>query len=164
MDLRRRSCLVATSIAIAMLSLSLAGCSGSGYSAGTGATGGSSAGGTGNVTPSGGLNIVEKNYQFVPSTLTVKVGDIVTFSNQDSVVHHVVVGSTDLGEQQTDQDVTWTADTNGTFPVKCTIHPSMTGQIIVGAGGASTPPAGGAGTTGGGSSAPPAGGSGGYGY
>ncbi len=154
----------------AVLVLSVAGCSGSGYS-GTG-TGNAPAG-----AASGAGTIIEDNKQFTPSTLTVKVGDKVTFSNRDSVPHDVVIGATDLGVQQPNQDVTWTAAQDGTFPFKCTIHPSMTGQVTVGTGGggAAAPPAGttgGAGGTmmpgsGGGKSnpgAPTGGGSGGYGY
>ena len=151
----------------AMLVLLVSGCSGS-----TGTTGGGTGGtGTGGGTTGAGT-VVEKNFQFTPSSLTIKVGDKVTFSNQDSVPHHVVIGTADLGEQQPGQDVIWTADKDGVFPLKCTIHRSMTGQITVGSAGSAAPPDGGTGT--GGSSAPPAGGtssgsgapppSGGYGY
>lgn len=141
-------------IVSAILILSVSGCSGSG-SPGAGGSG------TGGGGTSGAGTVVETNFQFTPSTLKVKVGDKVTFSNQDSAPHHVVVGTTDLGEQQPGQDVTWTADKDGAFPFKCTIHPSMTGQITVGSGsGAGAPPAGST-TSGGGSGAPP---SSGYGY
>jgi plastocyanin len=79
--------------------------------------------------------IVEQNFAFAPSTLTVPVGTVVTFVNQDQVAHHVFVGTTDLGVQQPGASVTWNATANGTFAVKCVIHPSMTGQITVGAAG-----------------------------
>ncbi len=140
MTIRRHvQVLLAALVATALL-LAVSGCSGS-----TGATGGGSTGGT-----TGGTTMVESNFQFSPASLTVKVGDTVTFDNQDTVAHRVVVGTTDLGEQAAGQKVTWTAAKDGTFPVKCTIHPSMTGQITVGAssgsaapspGGAAAPPA-----------------------
>jgi plastocyanin len=133
----------------AILIGSLGGCSSSAPRTGSTAPAGAGAGGTG-----GGVTIAEQNQQFVPSTLTVKVGDKVTFSNQDSVPHHVFVDTTDLGDQQSGADVVWTAEKDGTFALTCSLHPAMTGQIVVGAGGSSTPPTGGSGT-GGGSSAPP---------
>jgi plastocyanin len=118
----------------------LAGCS-------SGATGGSSGGGT---------TVVEKNFAFTPNTLTVDVGATVTFANQDSVPHHVNIGNQDLGEQAAGQSVTWKAATAGTYPFSCSIHPSMTGVITVGSGGTGT-------TTGGSSGgAAPAAPSGGY--
>jgi plastocyanin len=118
-----------------VLSLALSACGGGSSSGGTGAAPGGSTGGSTGGGTAGGTAVVEKDFQFNPSSLTVKVGDKVTFANQDSVVHRVVVGTTDLGDQQPGQSVTWTADKAGTFPVKCSIHPGMTGQITVGAGG-----------------------------
>jgi plastocyanin len=120
-----------------VLSLALSGCGGGSSSGGTGATTGGATGGSTSGGTAGGTTIVEKDFQFNPSSLTVKVGDKVTFDNQDSAAHHVVVGTTDLGDQQPGSSVTWTADKAGTFPVKCTIHPSMTGQINVSASGGS---------------------------
>jgi plastocyanin len=116
-----------------LLLLAVSGCSSPSSS---GSTGGTTGGGT---TGGGGTTVVEKNFQFDPANVTVKVGDTVTFENQDSAAHHVVVGTTDLGEQQPGKSVTWTAEKDGTFPVKCVIHPSMTGQITVGAGGSGAP-------------------------
>jgi plastocyanin len=99
----------------------------------TGGGPGSTPSSTSQSTPG---TIVEQNFQFTPANLTVPVGTVVTFLNQDSVAHHVFVGTTDLGLQQPGASVTWNAASNGTFPVKCVIHPSMTGQIVVGAAGA----------------------------
>jgi hypothetical protein len=63
-----------------------------------------------------------------------------------------------LGVQQPGESKTWTAAKDGSYPYSCIIHPSMTGQITVGAASGSAPaPTGG--TSGG--SAPPAG-NGGY--
>ncbi len=122
--------LVATALAIA-----LTGCTGPG-TPGTG-------GGTGSTT-----TIVEKDFRFSPSSVSVQIGDTVVFDNQDTVPHHVVVGTADLGEQQPGKSVSWTADANGTFPLKCLIHASMMGQVTVGSSGSapsapvatSTPP------------------------
>jgi plastocyanin len=135
----RHARFLAPLVAIALLALvfTVSGCSAPSQS-GTGGTGG------------GGTTVVEKGFKFVPATLTVQVGDTVKFDNQDAVPHHVFVGPTDLGEQAPGASVSWTASTDGTFPVKCSIHASMTGQITVGAGGATSPP------PAGGTSTPPA--------
>lgn len=111
-------------LAAALLALVLlVGCSsgGSGSTGGTGATGGSSSGAT----------VIEKGIAFDPSTLEVKVGDVVTFENQDSAPHNVSIDGKELGNQTQGQSVTWTAEKAGTYPYSCTIHPSMTGEIVV---------------------------------
>ena len=137
---RQRLRIFALGVVAVMAVVVTAGCS-SGTA--TNSTGSGTGGGTGSGT---GATVVEQNYAFNPTSLSVKVGDTVTFSNQDSVAHHVVVGGSDLGIQQPGADVTWTADKNGAMPFKCVIHPSMTGQVLVGT--TSTPATGtGAGAT-----------------
>lgn len=113
---------------VALALVALAGCTGAATSGGTTtpSTGGTSSGGT-----SGGVTVVESNYAFDPSAVSAKVGDVVTFKNEDSVPHHVMIGTTDLGEQAPGSSVTWTATAAGTFPFACSIHPSMTGEITV---------------------------------
>lgn len=105
----------------------------------------------------GTVTIALRGNQFDPDTLEVDVGDTVTFENEDSTAHRIVVGGDDLGEQQAGESKTWTASEAGTFEMVCTIHPDMTGEIKVGEG--ST---GDGGDTGGGSSSgqPPGGGTG----
>lgn len=112
-------------LVVVLLVLALAaGCSsgGSGSSGGTGSTGGST---------TSGPTIIEKGIAFSPSSLDVKVGDVVTFENQDSAPHNVSIDGKELGSQSQGQSVTWTATKAGTYPFSCTIHPSMTGEIVV---------------------------------
>lgn len=78
-----------------------------------------------------GTVISMEDFAFVPSTPTVKVGDTVTFVNNDSAPHRVSIDGQDLGEQAKGEKVEWTATKAGTFPFSCTIHPAMTGQITV---------------------------------
>jgi len=111
---------------IILLAFALVACGGGGGSP-YGSTGGSQTGGT----TAGGTTVVEKGFAFVPATLEVKVGDTVTFKNEDTAPHNVRIDNKDLGEQAQGADVTWTADKAGTFPYVCTIHPSMTGEITV---------------------------------
>ena len=90
-----------------------------------------------------GATIVEQDRQFIPSSVTVRVGDVVTFDNRDDLAHRVLINNTDLGEQQPGVRVTWTAPAEGPFGFKCISHSTMTGEVIVGAdgGGSGSPTA-----------------------
>lgn len=107
--------------AVALLVMALAGC-------GSGGSGGSSTGGTGGAT---GTTISEENISFNPASTSVKVGDTVTFVNNDSTPHEVSIDGKDLGRQAVGESVTWTPTKAGSYPYKCIIHPSMTGEITV---------------------------------
>jgi plastocyanin len=109
-------------VAVLCAMLALIGCTGSATSttpATPAATGGASA------------TVIEKGFAFDPPTLEVKVGDTVTFTNQDSATHNVSIDNAELGPQAQGASVTWKATKAGTFPYMCTIHPSMTGTIAV---------------------------------
>jgi plastocyanin len=89
------------------------------------------AGCTGGGTTAGGTTITEDNFAFSPATATVKVGDTVTFTNNDSAPHNVQIDGKELGSQGQGESKTWTASKAGAFPYTCIIHPSMTGEITV---------------------------------
>lgn len=87
--------------------------------------------------------------QFQPATVTVQVGDTVTWSNDDGVAHTATAdgGSFDTGSISGGSSASQTFDTAGSFPYHCEVHPSMTGTVVVqvaagggGAGGATQPP------------------------
>ena len=89
-------------------------------------------GGTSSSPPAAGASVVvEKDFAFQPASLEVKVGDTVTFTNEDSAPHNVIIDSKELGQQEQGASVTWTAEKAGSFPYSCKIHPSMTGEITV---------------------------------
>src|SRR5512137_2734229 len=72
-------------------------------------------------------------FAFDPGTITIKVGDTVTWTNKDSVGHTVVADdgswtSTKLGNGAT---YSHTFDTAGTFTYICSVHPTMTGTVVV---------------------------------
>jgi plastocyanin len=84
----------------------------------------------------GGMTITMKNFAFDPSTLTVKTGTVVTWVNQDAASHSIVSDnsssvafSSDLLPTGASYNVTFA--TPGTYTYHCSIHPSMTGTIIV---------------------------------
>jgi amicyanin len=84
--------------------------------------------------PNNSYQVKIDNFSFGPSTLTVPVGAIVTWTNQDDVPHNVV--STDGKTLKspvldTDQRFSYTFTQTGTYPYYCAIHPKMTGKVIV---------------------------------
>ena len=79
-----------------------------------------------------GASVEIKNFAFEPKTVTIKVGQTVTWTNQDSVAHTVTGdGGIDSGDLSKGKSYSKTFDTEGTFDYHCSIHPSMTGQVIV---------------------------------
>jgi len=69
---------------------------------------------------------------FMPNPTTANVGDQITFTNTDLVMHHIVLDDgTDLGEVQPGQSSVPVALTTPTATYHCTIHPSMVGSINV---------------------------------
>lgn len=117
-----------------LLAVGLVGCSYGGSSTPAPSGGGTTApsGSTGSSQPSaGGATVTEQNFAFNPSSLTVKVGETVTFTNNDSAPHNVAIDGKELGTQNQGETKTWTATKAGSFPYSCVIHPSMTGQITV---------------------------------
>ncbi|HSL34112.1 MAG TPA: cupredoxin family copper-binding protein [Candidatus Limnocylindrales bacterium] len=86
------------------------------------------------------------NFAFGPATVTVTVGDSVTWTNTDAVVHTATAsdGSWDTGDIAEGATASITFQAAGTFAYICTPHPTMTGTVIVQA------PAGGGGGGGGG--------------
>ena len=73
------------------------------------------------------------NFTFGPAELTVPAGTTVTWVNRDDIPHTVV--STDKVFKSkvldTDEKFSFTFTTAGTFPYFCSIHPKMTGKVVV---------------------------------
>jgi len=74
-----------------------------------------------------------KDFAFSPATLTVKVGTTVTWVNSDSVAHSAVSddGTFDTKLLAPGEKGSYTFTKAGTYTYKCSIHPSMTGTIVV---------------------------------
>jgi plastocyanin len=73
------------------------------------------------------------NFVFGPQTITVAVGTTVTWTNSDDIPHTAV--STDgvfkSKVMDTDEKFSYTFTKPGTYSYYCTIHPKMTGKVLV---------------------------------
>ena len=75
-----------------------------------------------------------KDFAFNPQTITVRSGEKVTWINRDEEPHTIV----SVGKQfkkstalDTDQEFTITVGAPGTYDYFCSVHPKMTGTIVV---------------------------------
>ena len=73
------------------------------------------------------------NFSFGPQAITVPVGTTVTWINRDDIPHTVVSteGVFKSKVQDTDEKFSYTFTKAGTYPYYCTIHPKMTGKVVV---------------------------------
>lgn len=78
-------------------------------------------------------SVVLKDFSFSPQALAVKVGDTVTFTNEDVAGHTVTAddGSFDSGILNQGESTSVTFDSPGTFGYHCTPHPNMTVTVVV---------------------------------
>jgi plastocyanin len=117
--------------AVLALALGLAACGGGDDNGGgsTSTTSSSAASSSG-----GGVTIKMQNIQFAPKDTTVKVGQKVTWTNDDNTDHNVTADSgadfksKDFGSGGTFE---FTPDKAGTIKYECTIHPGMTATLNV---------------------------------
>jgi plastocyanin len=80
-----------------------------------------------------GTEVKIDNFSFTPQEIKVKAGTTVIWTNRDDIPHTVT--STDLVFKSktldTDDKFTTTFSKPGTYPYFCSIHPKMTGKVIV---------------------------------
>jgi cytochrome c oxidase subunit 2 len=86
---------------------------------------------------------VQGSPDFDPDTLTVKKGDKITVTNKDTLPHTVTSGTgptdpnsakqfdTSIIEPGATADIETTNLTPGDYPFHCTVHPYMTGKLVV---------------------------------
>lgn len=70
---------------------------------------------------------------FSPSSITVTTGTTITWTNKDSYAHTVSSNDSlfESGSIGSGKTFTYTFTTTGTFLYHCSIHPSMTGSVVV---------------------------------
>ncbi len=78
------------------------------------------------------MQVAIDNFTFNPPQLTVKAGTKVTFTNHDDIPHTVVsLQNFKSKVLDTDQEFAFTFTTPGTYKYFCSLHPHMTGTIVV---------------------------------
>jgi plastocyanin len=83
--------------------------------------------------PANETTIKIDNFTFSPGTLTVHVGDAVHWTNHDDIPHNVVSEDKSFKSKtlDTDENFSFTFTKPGTYSYYCSIHPRMTGKIVV---------------------------------
>lgn len=117
---------LAAGLSVLAAAATLTGCGGSG--------GSTSATAPGNATgAAAGTAISIKNFMYSPASLTVKAGQAVTVTNQDSSTHTITASdkSFDSKDMAQGKTFTFTPSKAGTFTYICSIHQYMTGKIVV---------------------------------
>lgn len=74
-----------------------------------------------------------KGMSFNPGTITIAVGDTITFTNQDGAPHTATAedGSFTTATLRKGKSETLSFDKAGTYAFFCKIHPGMKGTIVV---------------------------------
>jgi plastocyanin len=73
------------------------------------------------------------NFSFSPAALTVKAGTQITWTNGDDIPHTVISDGHTFKSKVlgTGEKFTFTAGKPGTYSYSCSIHPNMTGKVVV---------------------------------
>jgi len=89
---------------------------------------------SGNQNTVAGIDVQIQNFAFSPSSLTIKVGDTVTWTNKDTATHTVTSDSGgELSSPSLNKGETYSHQfaSAGVYDYHCTHHPSMKAKIIV---------------------------------
>jgi plastocyanin len=73
------------------------------------------------------------NFSFGPAAITVAAGTTVTWTNRDDIPHTVVADDKTFKSKvlDTDEKFSYNFSKPGTYPYFCSVHPKMTGKVIV---------------------------------
>lgn len=84
-------------------------------------------------SPTSTADVKIDNFAFGPQSLTVRVGTTVTWTNRDDIPHTVVSsdGVFKSKARDTDESFSYKFDKAGTYSYFCSLHPKMTGQVVV---------------------------------
>ncbi|WP_410509436.1 cupredoxin family copper-binding protein [Methanosarcina hadiensis] len=86
---------------------------------------------TGTGTGSDIVKVEIRNYRYIPQNITVKVGQTVMWTNNDTVLHDVVGSGIESDYLQKGEKFTYTFEEEGSYQYICSIHPWMEGEVIV---------------------------------
>jgi plastocyanin len=73
------------------------------------------------------------NFTFAPASITVPVGTSIRWTNRDDIPHMVVSDDKSFKSNvlDTNEEFSFTFTKPGTYSYFCSIHPKMTGKVIV---------------------------------
>ncbi len=73
------------------------------------------------------------NFTFNPQTLKVKAGTTVTWTNKDDIPHAIAAVGKEFKSKvmDTDNNYSFTFTAPGTYAYFCSLHPHMTGTVVV---------------------------------
>jgi len=73
------------------------------------------------------------NFTFNPQNITVKAGTTVTWTNKDDIPHALAATDRSFKSKtlDTENHYAFTFTAPGTYPYFCSLHPHMTGTIVV---------------------------------
>lgn len=131
-----RPLLIPLAMLLAVAALAVAGCGGN-DDEGSSSTTTSGAAAPKPQGAAGKPTVSMKDIQFIPQTITAKVGQKITWTNDDSVAHTVTKNKDFKGSGPESDTVepgatyTFTPKKAGTIPYFCEIHPNQTGSITV---------------------------------
>jgi plastocyanin len=83
------------------------------------------------IRAAGSSGVSMSNFAFSPASVSVNVGDSVTWTNHDSAPHNAKGPGITTPNLKKGQSASVTFSKAGTFSYICTIHPSMHGKVIV---------------------------------
>lgn len=89
--------------------------------------------GGGNSGSENAVKVSISNFKFDPQTVTIKVGQTVTWTNSDTAAHTVTADDNSWTSEKinTGDSFSKTFDKAGTYPYHCSIHLEMKGTVIV---------------------------------
>jgi len=100
---------------------------------GGGSSGSAAAGGSAVPQQAATAEVKIDNFSFGPTAITVPVGTTVTWVNRDDIPHTVVSDDKFFKSKalDTDDKFSFTFTKAGTYGYFCSLHPKMTGKVIV---------------------------------
>jgi plastocyanin len=92
--------------------------------------------GAGGITAAAGADSEEvkiDNFSFTPPAITVSAGTQIRWTNHDDIPHTIVTEDKSVKSKvlDTDEQFTYTFRKAGTYKYFCSIHPKMTGTVVV---------------------------------
>ena len=100
----------------------------------TGVSAGSPAKESAQKSGNGPVQVKIDNFTFAPTPLTIPAGTTVQWVNRDDIPHTVVSDDKTTFKSKaldTDENYSYTFAKPGTYTYFCSIHPKMTGKVVV---------------------------------